>query len=91
MQLHFLQTLSHHLVTTIHILSVCTVEVVGTSQPLPHLNFSKVWLPCTAMVLVLNLLVIFPGLDLPHDFIYLTICRDMTHVAIVGRQNEYRN
>ena len=44
MQLHFLQNLPHHLVTAIHLLSICTVEVVGTSQQLLHLNFSKVWL-----------------------------------------------
>ena len=66
MQLHFLQTLPHHLVTAIHLLSICTVEVVGTSQQLVHL-FSKVWLPCTAMLLVSNLLVIFPDIALHHD------------------------
>ena len=71
MQLHFLQNLPHHLVTTIHLLNICTVEVVDTSQHLAHFNFSKVLLIVIILSLygcpVSNLLVIFLGLLLHHD------------------------
>ena len=111
-QFIFLQNFPHLLicymyiqvVTSIHLLSICTVELVDTSPHLPHLNFNKVMTKCVhtfscsvvsfrtnGHFFWLTFTTTSVSVGNSISYLYLTICQSTYHVATVGGQNEWGN